>query len=359
MIRESYATPFLDKLGAIVSELGDKYFIAFAICMSYHVVDHAKSFVLLLSTVICTALPSLLKSFYHEARPFFEGDFKPNGCRLEYGNPSGHSQIAVGLYLTLWYVYYQQYSYFHKFYKYTALVIIIINMLVIGASRIYNGIHTYNQVISGYAWGLLAYLSLCHVFFHDIAKFVNSIQTKTARQLIFNPYIGIFLVGHALSIASYFYNCAYNPIPEKWIQHIEKNCSSHDIVKVDVEQTNYLHFQFSWAFFGAYLGLIIEKKYLASAVYHQFFNTKLPVTIKRLIYQIPWLVVTQAPLKLVSKNNPFLIIVIFKTIFPVFVGNLYLFGFSKRICQRIGCINFKREDRPWPPVYEAGKAKRT
>jgi hypothetical protein len=50
---------------------------------------------------------------------------------------------------------------------------------------------------------------------------------------------------------------------------------------------------------------------------------------------------------------------IFKTIFPVFVGNLYLFGFSKRLCLKIGCINFKREDRPLPTPLDTGKAKRT
>ncbi len=242
MIRDHYATPFLDKFGTIVSELGDKYFIGFAICMSYHVFDHAKGFVLLLSAVICLAFSCLLKSIYHEARPFFEGDFKPNGCRLEYGNPSGHSQIAVGLYLTLWYFYYQQYSYFHKFYKYACLVVIIINMLVIGASRIYNGIHTYNQVISGYAWGLLTYASLCHVFYHDIEKFVNSIKTKTSRQLLFNPFMAVFAIVQVLSVFCYLYNRTYNPIPEKWIQNIEKNCNSHDIIKADVEQQNFLHF---------------------------------------------------------------------------------------------------------------------
>ena len=36
--------------------------------------------------------------------------------------------------------------------------------LVIGVSRFYNGVHTYNQILSGWSWGFITYVSLSHVW---------------------------------------------------------------------------------------------------------------------------------------------------------------------------------------------------
>lgn len=90
-VRNKYATRFYDQIAHVISELGDKYIVGIIIFIGYHTLDTGKSFIVMLAAVLCLAFSCVLKSIYHEARPFFIGDFRPNGCRFEYGNPSGHS----------------------------------------------------------------------------------------------------------------------------------------------------------------------------------------------------------------------------------------------------------------------------
>lgn len=59
--------------------------------------------------------------------------------------------------------------------------------------------------------------------------------------------------------------------------------------------------------------------------------------------------VTQLPVLLVSKSNPFIIVAVFKTMLPSFVGNCYIFCFSKSIGKWFGLIN---------ETVEGGKAKK-
>lgn len=65
-------------------------------------------------------------------------------------------------------------------------------ILVIGASRIYNGVHTYNQVIQGYVWGIVTYLTFCHICYDYICRFLENTKRKTVSELIFNPLITLF-----------------------------------------------------------------------------------------------------------------------------------------------------------------------
>ena len=70
--------------------------------------------------------------------------------------------------------------------------------------------------------------------------------------------IQLFVVANILPVVLYFYNLEYNPIPPEWSVFIKKNCLDLEISDVNVELQNFIHFQFSWAFMGAYLGLIVD-----------------------------------------------------------------------------------------------------
>ena len=61
-----------------------------------------KAFIMTIVMVIAHCFSCLVKSIYQEPRPFFVTDFVPSSCRFEYGNPSGHSFVAVTIYLTQW-----------------------------------------------------------------------------------------------------------------------------------------------------------------------------------------------------------------------------------------------------------------
>ena len=80
-----------------MSEFGDKYAIAVIIGVSYNTLELPKSFIVNLSSLSSVALVCLLKSIYHEARPFFIADIKPYKCALEHGDPSGHSIIVAAV----------------------------------------------------------------------------------------------------------------------------------------------------------------------------------------------------------------------------------------------------------------------
>lgn len=97
-----------------------------------------------------------------------------------------------------------------------SLMTLISLAIILGLSRIYNGVHTYNQVISGFTWGLITYTSLCHVFYQYITTFVTNVKTMSAWLLATSPFIRLFIASHLLAIGLYEYNIAFNPIPESW-----------------------------------------------------------------------------------------------------------------------------------------------
>jgi len=90
---------------------------------------------------------------------------------------------------------------------------------------------------------------------------------------------------------------------------------------------------------GAYAGLVIEQTYLPTRDYHLFFYTSLPKTILRIIVTALIGLPAIATLFLVSKNNPFWVVLIFRSMAPAFLGNLYVFGFSKLIAWKLNLIN--------------------
>lgn len=141
--------------------------------------------------------------------------------------------------------------------------------MVIGASRIYNGVHTYNQVISGFTWGFFTYYAFCQVYYTPISNFVIRLRDKNtqASWLIWNPMIQMFIAAHFLAVLLYIKNLKFNPIPSEWIQAIARNCVSLDFTDVDVELHNYIQFNYSWAFMGAYLGLILDTRFLETGGY--------------------------------------------------------------------------------------------
>ena len=219
-----YATPTIDKVARVISELGDKYIVGFLVYVTYHFMDHSKAFIVIFAAIICQSFSTLLKGIYHEARPFFVADTRPNGCRFEYGNPSGHSFIGTGLYLTIWDLLMKEYPKTPKLVKYGSFAALLGLIAILAASRVYNGVHTYNQVYSGLGWGLVTYGVLCHLVYEQIGSLVQRLRKASVLGLILNPITLMFLAAHALSVAVYFWNLKWHPIPEEWAKSIVLFC---------------------------------------------------------------------------------------------------------------------------------------
>ena len=147
MIRAQYSSPTLDKWAVFLSELGDKYALGVVMLFTGCLVTQDKAFIMTIVMTMAHCFSCLVKSVYQEPRPFFVADLVPSQCRFEYGNPSGHSFVAVGMYLTLWDFFFRTYCVERKLLQRVTLGLTVVLILAIGASRIYNGVHTYNQVI--------------------------------------------------------------------------------------------------------------------------------------------------------------------------------------------------------------------
>ena len=53
--------------------------------------------------MIILIITDILKLAYHDGRPFWVGsNVRAYACESQFGNPSGHSTMAMGMSLTIW-----------------------------------------------------------------------------------------------------------------------------------------------------------------------------------------------------------------------------------------------------------------
>ena len=87
------------------------------------------------------------------------------------------------------------------------------------------------------------------------------------------------------------------------------------------------------------MGLIVECKLMGTHIYYYANDTSLKIQlIKFAVCFIIGLPTLQG--LLISKhNNPYLYVVIFKNIMPAWLGNFYMYAFTKWISSKFGLIN--------------------
>ena len=191
--------------------------------------DLPKSFTIALNAYSALALLSLLKSFNHEPRPFHVSDIKPTKCWLEYGNPSGHSLITSSMYLTFWEMLCRSKGWLkgslaHRL----SLALVVALMLIVAFSRIYHGVHTFNQIINGWIWGVGLYVLYCDILHFELCRFVHSLKQKPWNELIWNFGTKNFFFIYSLAVSMYFIGSYLNPVPQEWLKNIEANCGTID-----------------------------------------------------------------------------------------------------------------------------------
>ena len=175
----------LTKVFALISDLSDKYAYIVIIGATYHLMDVPNAFVVTCAIYTALGVLSILKSFNHEARPFFVMELTPTKCWLEYGNPSGHSITSTSLYLTMWDLLCRNYNADRKT-RIWSLIVTLVVCLAIALSRIYHGVHTYNQILLGWGLGVLLYILFCHVAYHPLTTFVKQTYKYSIKELAWN-----------------------------------------------------------------------------------------------------------------------------------------------------------------------------
>jgi membrane-associated phospholipid phosphatase len=86
----------------VLSEAGDKLGQSACVVLSLHYLPRHKAFIVLIALAGGTAINSLLKTLWHEPRPYLLSTaVVPANCKaVEYGLPSGHSMGFILLYRT-------------------------------------------------------------------------------------------------------------------------------------------------------------------------------------------------------------------------------------------------------------------
>jgi len=133
--------------------------------------DTVKNLILITGVCIMVYSQAILKLLFVDWRPvFLNAELEDDFCICDYGKPSGHALITSGLALLILDDLKQTYNFSsltEDFFKTFACLIV----LMMGLSRIYLGVHSYNQVIIGIMFGVALFLLIRRIE-DSIAKFI-------------------------------------------------------------------------------------------------------------------------------------------------------------------------------------------
>lgn len=209
-----------------------------------------------------------MKSILKEPRPMMVDQkiFIDDCKHIEFGNPSSHTYGGTFMFVTTALYFIQHFSVRYNvrsnlMMKAGAVTFFIACNFLLGFSRVFKGVHTYNQVVSGFVQGLLLAAIQMNVFYEFHFYFFASIKRRSAFQLIFNRYtisFGLLLLG---AIMVHLNTNSTFATPEVWKNNIIRNCG--DKVNKDLinpETANFEKVLFSLGLLGSYISMIVEQK---------------------------------------------------------------------------------------------------
>ncbi len=166
-------SPTMTKIVKVITNLADPIFIViFALIFSYIVgikkKDRKTAILFCLNLVMVALLNLGLKNVFVRTRPELINIIQESG----YSFPSGHSSISMGMYGYLIYLINTRLS--NRKIKITSNVLLPILILLIGASRIYLGVHYASDVTAAF----LFTLSYLIVFTHVTGRNIYGIKNK-------------------------------------------------------------------------------------------------------------------------------------------------------------------------------------
>lgn len=127
-------------------------------------------------------------------------DIQIKDCKhMEFGNPSSHTFGSAFMYMTTGYLLVKHYCHKMEMKKRLNVTIVVMNFILfgiymIGFSRVFKGVHTYNQIVSGAMFGIILAMMQCFVFYDNFFIFYVSIRKRNLMQLVFNQFTIVFVV---------------------------------------------------------------------------------------------------------------------------------------------------------------------
>jgi len=223
-IRENLSTPSLDLISELTAYIADKYGFAACIMLAYQTMDTPRAFSVTLSLNLSLGIGQILKFAYHEPRPFMVAPIFPSKCRFEYGNPSGHSITSMAMFPAMWVAYVSQYSQIGSCLYVLSFQFVLALLLAIAATRIYNGVHTIDQILNGWIWGFVIFYTCSIVFDKFLRNFVHRIRNRSALKLVWNAVTKMFLAGLVICLTCFVYINIYYSTPLEWFDNLMRNC---------------------------------------------------------------------------------------------------------------------------------------
>ena len=231
-----------------------------------------------------------------------------------------------------------------------SLAITLLFIFLIAFSRLYHGVHAYNQILLGWIFGGALYFFFCHVVYNDMIHFVQVTHKKSWFKLIFNKGTFVFYTIYAIAVFNFLFGDMIHPVPEEWKQTIIDNCQGVVMGKMDPPETeNFIRFNLAMTIAGSYVGLIIEQRWMGTRKYRQFYKTKPFTTMLRILLTSIVGCPTLCGIFLCPRSGiHWTTKLLFKTVIPITLGNFYLFGFAKYVALKAQLINTTVvEDDDW------------
>ncbi len=191
---------FMVKLTRAITYLGEGYAAAIIFGISFFVTSRDKAFYILFVHAVATTVNKNLKIIYRNPRPYMvNSELIAFGCSTSFGNPSGHSSLSACLYTSMFLLFFHDHVDHYKEYRrnqsfvrsakepligknadeetqevadykdilsklkyYGCLLIVIITVICVGLSRVALGVHSFNQILYGWSYGVWLAFFLFH-----------------------------------------------------------------------------------------------------------------------------------------------------------------------------------------------------
>ena len=318
--------------------------------ISYNISNILIPLILLSISLISIYIGGILKIIYQNERPFFiNSEIKVLNCEGGFGNPSNHSLLSTFFYLSLYEIYVKKNKEINEKKKKLILFFTIFFIFSIVFSRMFLGVHTLNQILFGSLIGFFLYFFMFKMLiFNENILFV----IYNFKKIVF---IIVFLIIFGYFNYYFFFNFDNKILYEKYNFMIEKNCPNFPIIKRLENESFYCIFVLSVLIFAVF-GIYYEYYYIFSANVSKFIkynfnneneneiyllnnnnnnnrwnNTNFNVSIKRFFVILIVCIILLIPYFFISYDNNFFVVLVFKTLIPLYAIVFVLFSYMKKI----------------------------
>ena len=270
---------YFAKFYSIFSTIGETiFYIGILFFLLFLSPDKLFIIIFLSFLTINSYLNCMLKVIYANGRPFMEyGDVQAFGCECSMGRPSGHAQGSIFFYVFLSdYICNVMFSKKNqtktmKFLKLNTIVLTAAIIFLIGFSRVYKGVHSFNQVLLGWNYGqfmlfiYFAFRKPVHIYIKTQVEEISLKNHSRIRKILAS--LGSFFCFLMITLLIFTIRKHYTRIPEQWEENIWNKCHRNNSNSNILLKETILSSTHGCFVFGISLGFLIVKGTIRNELY--------------------------------------------------------------------------------------------